>query len=82
MAKPKTRTRNFERFQYCIQQEINSWDKTMLSPLEAYARKKQIVWGIFVAALYLLQTDEYLALQQWCEDTYGFSNRGVKGGSE
>lgn len=80
MNKPKTKT--YEKFQYAIQQEINSWDKTMLSPLEAYARKKEIIWGIFVAALYILSTDEYFALQQWCEEKYGFSNRGVRGGNE
>jgi hypothetical protein len=75
-------TNNFKKFQCCIIQEISTWDKTVLSPLEKYAMNKQVIWGIYAAALYILSTDEYFALQQWCEDTYGFSNRGVRGGTE
>ena len=82
MAKPKTRTRNFERFQECITQNVESWNKTRLSPLEIYAMNKYIIWGIFNAALWLLSTDEYYALNEWSEETYGFSGHGVRGGSE
>lgn len=68
---------NLDRLKACIDQTVRGWNRTKLTEIEKYSTEQMIIWGIFDAALFVLDTNDYEKLKEYTKENYGFVARVV-----
>ena len=63
----------------CVDQVVNSWNRTQLTDIEKWSIEEGIIWGIFDLALYLLSQNDYQELKNYVLNQYGHNVGGAIG---
>ena len=69
---------NLDRAKECVDQTVESWNRTTLSDLEKWSTEELIIWGIVKMALRFLNFNDYNKLKQYIYDEYGYNVGGVQ----
>ena len=63
----------------CVDQIVNSWNRTYLTDIEKYFTEERILWGVFDLALFLLSAPDYQKLKDYTWQKYGYDIGGALG---
>lgn len=66
------------RAKSCIDQCVESWNKTNLSDIEKWGLEAQLIHGMVKMALYFLNFDDYNKLKEYIWTEYGFNVGGTR----
>lgn len=78
MAK-KVDSEKLQRSKDCVDQIVNSWNRTYLTDIEKYFTEERILWGVFDLALFLLSPGDYQELKNYTWIKYGYNIGGAIG---
>ncbi len=61
----------------CVDQIVNTWNRTYLTDIEKWSTEELIIWGVFDLALFLLSQSDYQKLKDYVWQKYGYNVGGA-----